>query len=558
MKTTKRLSIAAVLLAALLPFGLSAKSAKQKLSGTVINPASTAIGIITDAQTGEPIVGVPVTDGYSYTATDRNGVYQMTLADSARMVYYSLPRDYAVNLDEKTRRPAFYSSRPLSRDSVNRIDFQLTRLDAPEEEITLLMIGDPQCRYDADLMRYLNETLPDVSKTVTEGQYPNVYAFTLGDLTWDNVVMWPRVSKAMRSIEADGREIPVFNCVGNHDHDAAKDNDYDALHNYVRLLGPTDYSINRGQTHIVVMDDIYCTHKRKPTTWTYKGGFTPRQVEWLRQDLATVENPEETDVVLCVHIPFRDDTELFQREVMEMLSSFRNAHIMTGHTHYQQPWIHSDFTSASGAAVYEHIHGAACGAWWTCNSNTDGQPNGYNIYSFNDSGLQNWIAKSVGKPLDEQMRVWNGSQLFGDRYPMSWAAGGDGGSEKTKVRGDNRLDSCFVVELWNDDGPMSKADTLTRSTWEVDLVLADGRVLPMERLNHRIAMIPAAAYFFNEVERKGGNFFKPTRYVWYVKAPSGDPAEEQGWTVRARQTIPTSGAVNEYTCSVLTTDYDCF
>lgn len=547
--------------ALLLCFSVGAKTKSASINGTKIQPSATLVGLITDTSSGKPVCGVPVTDGYTFTLTDANGVYQLVADDSARLVYYSLPAAYAVTLDSVTNRPAFYA--PIRRDSgasFERHDFSLTPLPTPESEVTLVMIGDPQCRTDAEVMRLRNETLADLARTLADtAAYPGLYAFTLGDLTFDNVAMWPRVSSALSSPQLDnGRRLPMFNCVGNHDHDAAMTSDYDALHNYIDAFGPTDYSLDRGNIHIIVMDDIICTsRKRNNSTWQYIAGFTPRQLEWLRQDLANVPDKASKEVVFVCHIPFRGTTSGNQTEVLRMLAEFKDVHLMIGHTHYPHNIIHSTVKAASGRPVYEHIHGGACGAWWSCNSNTDGAPNGYSIYSFTPGGLRNWAAKSTGRPIADQMRVWNGSQVYGSTYPLTWHSGGVAGTNNVAIEGYPALDSCFVVELWADDGPSGK-ETGGTGNWNVELITASGQVLPMARIDTPIPNIPATAYFFNEMYKASKLWTHPSRHIWYVKAPGGDPAAEAGWTVRATQTIPYSGVSNVYESSELTTDYTIF
>ena len=43
--------------------------------------------------------------------------------------------------------------------------------------------------------------------------------------------------------------------------------------------------------------------------------------------------------------------------MLELLSEYAEAHLMIGHTHYNQNYIHS----VNGKTIYEHIQGAACG-----------------------------------------------------------------------------------------------------------------------------------------------------------------------------------------------------
>lgn len=79
-------------------------------------------------------------------------------------------------------------------------------------------------------------------------------------------------------------------------------------------------------------------------------------------------------VIFCAHMPFRggtsetDESHMNHAGVLDLLSEFAEAHIMIGHTHYQQKYIHT----RNGKKIFEHIHGAACGAWWTSTLCADG------------------------------------------------------------------------------------------------------------------------------------------------------------------------------------------
>ena len=63
------------------------------INGTSIESTNTLVGLITDSKTGKGIAGVPVTDGYSFTTTDANGVYQFKANRYCRNVYYTLPSE---------------------------------------------------------------------------------------------------------------------------------------------------------------------------------------------------------------------------------------------------------------------------------------------------------------------------------------------------------------------------------------------------------------------------------------------------------------------------------
>ena len=56
----------------------------MKLNGTRIDKKNNLFGLVKDSRTGKGIAGVPVTDGYTFTVTDRNGVYQFVTSSRER------------------------------------------------------------------------------------------------------------------------------------------------------------------------------------------------------------------------------------------------------------------------------------------------------------------------------------------------------------------------------------------------------------------------------------------------------------------------------------------
>lgn len=539
--------------------------------GLVINGTKTLIsnnlvGLVKDSRTGKGIAGVPVTDGYTFTVTDKNGVYQFVADEKCRNVYYTLPAEYKTALDPATKLPLFYSTAPIDLKRQNRNDFVLDPLDAPENDFTLVMIGDPQCKTDSDVHRFETETLPDLKKFMSEsqaeGKYLNAYAVTLGDLTFDNTVQWGPMHKALSGFSLEsGEYLPIYNCIGNHDHDASCKDDYTATQNYVDLFGPTDYSFNRGDVHVVVLDDVEVT-TTDGKHWKYADNISDRQLEWLRSDLALVKDKEKKMIVFCAHIQFRHSADKGSprmiknmAEALSYLTDFHEAHVMIGHTHYAQNYIHHDYVTKGGTPVYEHIHGAACGAWWTCNLNLAGAPNGYSIYEVSGNTMKNWFAKGTGESADFQMRVYDGNQIYGGadgkpagQYEYSWTEGGVG-PKGIKAEGSELLKGCFVASVWNSD----------EDNWKVELFQNGKKIGDLQRVPAKINDICVVSFFYNELGRATATWARSTpQYYWYIEAPGGDAAKVQNWEIRATQTIPGSGEVNEYKCSTLQTDYSGF
>lgn len=240
--------------------------------------------------------------------------------------------------------------------------------------------------------------------------------------------MMPPIALAMRESEIG---LKLFQVMGNHDNcmtptvtDESSNFDLAGRRNFEYKFGPCDYSFDRGNAHIVAMDDVLLTdEKHNPSD--YEGGFTDAQVEWLRQDLSLV--PKEKLVIFCVHIPLRNATSFNRETVRNLLKEFDNVHIMAGHTHYAQNYIDGD--------VYEHIHGAVCGAWWKSTINVDGTPNGYGVYDISGSKIENWYYKPTRLSKDFQIRMYRGeTDLRLGGYKFTYTASDE-----------------IVANIWNSD-----------------------------------------------------------------------------------------------------------
>ena len=301
------------------------------IQGTKIQKESTLVGVISDAQTGRGIPGIAVSDGTQIVQTDRHGVYQMRATDRARTVYYTTPAAYEMAVHEDGS-PAFFAYIDTTQ-AVNRHDFVLRKLPAPEEDFTLVVMADPQCMFDSDVERFRTETVPDVGKVAAKaiaGTGKRAYGIGLGDIVYDNLTIWEPMSKLFHAIPLEGGgTLPVYNVPGNHDHCNKVDTEYDAVANYIHYFGPTDYSFDRGKLHLVFMDNIIFLHKQPERpgkaymNCAYESGFTPEKLEWLRRDLSLVQDKEEKMVVLCTHAPFRGADKKGYKEVLGLLTQFK-------------------------------------------------------------------------------------------------------------------------------------------------------------------------------------------------------------------------------------------
>ncbi len=488
-----------------------------------IDKESDLYGIVTD-QSGNRLQGVVVSDGFSCTVTDENGAYQLQRNALAYGVMISLPEQYEVPL---------YNGLPQFRQLLDatrkRYDFVLTPLaGGVENEFTLFCIGDPQCQNATHVERFKAETAKDIAaQVVKEGK--SCYAITLGDVIWNNAksdytqAIMPLMRLAMQE-EKIG--LPVFQLMGNHDNKviAVKKADYTVKHdiaaqrNFEYALGPVNYSFNRGNVHIVAMDDIVF-----PNHDEYWLGFRDDQVEWLRQDLSFV--PKSKMIILCVHIPLRNSSAQNVQNVLSLLEGYAEVHIMSGHTHYAENYLYPN-------GIYEHVHGAACGAWWNSTINTDGTPNGYGLFRIKGATITNWQYKGTNMELNDQIRLYRGTTKYmetsNNQYQFYYKGEAD-----------------IVANIWNAD-----------KNWKVEVYENEsksGEMIPFEADNNRYDAW-ALGYHMGVLGKAAGSDYdrrsvthlyhytlqNPTATVRVVATdPFGNVYEQSNFTSGAVEDYPT-------------------
>jgi hypothetical protein len=345
---------------------------------------------------GKPVVGVVVSDGYNCVLTDEKGIYQMKRDPRALVVFYSTPEQYAV---KETGTVSSAASFFTSLSSDKRYNFNLQKLPAVENNFTLLCIGDPQVTSAADIDRYKAETLPDIKSLIDASAVP-CYGLVLGDTVGDQPNLFTQMRNATGSIS-----LPYFTTIGNHDKTGGSATAPRDATAYTAVFGPVNYSWNRGKVHFISLDDVLYTNNT-----TYEGGLEDFQIEWLRQDLSHVA--KDKMIIVYYHIPIRHTAAFKNRAAFfDLLKGFAKVHFMVGHTHYNE-----NFLITNPMSVYEHIHGAACGAWWKSTVNCDGAPNGYAVYDVRGAELTNWFYKPTKYDKDFQIRLHWGDTQFGGQY----------------------------------------------------------------------------------------------------------------------------------------------
>ena len=345
---------------------------------TNLERAATISGRVTSS--GNGIANVAISDGFSVVLTDRKGNYSLATDKNATNVFMSTPSGYEFKNDYNIARQ--YET----LGNRNQYDFELTRLTKNDSKHHFLIWADPQVKNKKDVKQMMETAVPDVQELIASlGPDALVHGVGVGDLVWDNHALFPDYNRAVAQMN-----IPFFQALGNHDMDYRMGGDETSDKTFKEIYGPTYYSFNRGKAHYVVLDDVrYLGEERN-----YDGYISEAQLAWLEKDLKLVDKNHL--LIICLHIPVhngvKNNTALYA-----LLEGYKNVHIMSGHTHYNV----NNITNG----IYEHNHGAVCGAWWTGPVCSDGTPRGYGVYEVDGNQLK-WYYKSTGHKKEHQLSVF--------------------------------------------------------------------------------------------------------------------------------------------------------
>ena len=420
--------------------------------------ALTREGYVYNSSTGSGIEGVSVTDGFSVVQTDAEGHYSLTLNPAAEFIYLTVPAEYEIPYNAKGY-PAFFKKIDSSLD----LDFSLSPI-IKQTDWTLLVATDVHANTShtgsgRNYNMLLNKVLPDM-KTAAVG-YSNLYSVLLGDtMTASSATEW---SEAYNTLAYSNSGARFFNIPGNHDWWDSSSATSPSIAQFTSLWGPTRWSFDRGDVHVVGMNNIRTSGHQMAedreldgTNNDYQAGFTDEEFSWLQADLEKV--PKSKFVVLCVHVPFGEGSNntktrtrhvYFHDETLALLSEFAGCRIFSGHSHVNARYHDPDYP-----AVHESIHVALMGnSSYHTQTCADGSPIGYQFYSFSGAALSNAVFKPVGHNAEDyQMRVYDGNASLSGSHFGEYGYKLEKGYLVANVFFFNRTaeESGIKIELWQD------------------------------------------------------------------------------------------------------------
>jgi len=346
---------------------------------------------------GKGVEEVMITDGVNIVKTDKKGSFKIETTSEQNFIYYSLPKNYNSPIIDGI--PVFYAL--LQKDKNEQtINFEIYKSDNSQTKHAFILWADPQVAEKSEF-ELLEKVKTDVKETIrTLSTQMPVHAISAGDLVFDKLDFFNDYKNVIKDLN-----IPFYQVIGNHDMDYNERSNELSDNTFTSEFGPSHFSYNVGNIHYVVLKDVFYYGY----TYRYIGYIDENQLAWLEKDLQSVK-PGAT-VVLSIHIPtiYGESKEpanynysmankvMNNKALFQILNPY-NTHILAGHSHTQ-------WNTVISSNLMEHVHAAACGAWWQGEVTTDGSPKGYTVYLVDGDSIS-WYFKGVNRDKSEQFKVY--------------------------------------------------------------------------------------------------------------------------------------------------------
>ncbi len=387
-----------------------------------IPQGATVYGVV-ETTDGEPVAGVVVTDGVDFTQTDANGVYGLGSSKTEGYVSICVPSGYEPETNGVL--PKIYQRTTLSSSVPENLSFTLKKVGS-QDNFKVVFMGDMHLANRTQDIAQFKKFTTDVTRYRAAHTGEKIYGITLGDMTWD--AFWKNgyeLDDYASTINSNLKDMVVYQCIGNHDHDPNNRLSYQSgINPLLTYISPAWYSFNIGKVHFVVLDNIDISPATSTDNTPYKQNFYGPQMQWLEKDLSYV--PSDMDVYIISHgsqwyvdsstannYVIRGETRDQVNRMIE-LTAGRSLHFVSGHLHQQHTILPTDGAMRGYShPVYEHNIPAICGDWWysgyytpgvpVC---TDGTPYGYAVFDFTGKDVK-WRYKGTDVDENVQFRTYD-------------------------------------------------------------------------------------------------------------------------------------------------------
>lgn len=213
-------------------------------------------GKVTEADTGNPVSGVMVTDGRNVVKTDENGQFTLKGYRKTRFITITTPSGYTCE--------NFYISASKDTEEYN---FVLTKDErTTAEDHSFIQISDTEIGENGvgDWINYLKQAVEDEEPA---------FLIHTGDICYE-----AGLKRHKTDMNTENMGVPVYYTIGNHDYVDGKYGE----ELYESIYGPVWYSFNVGNVHYVVTPF--------QTGADYRSGYSKNdRWKWLENDLANID-----------------------------------------------------------------------------------------------------------------------------------------------------------------------------------------------------------------------------------------------------------------------------
>lgn len=322
---------------------------QQTLDGTVFDDRNK--NSIRDS--GEPgMPGVTVSNGREVVTTDGQGRYELPVFDNMT-VFVTQPRGYQVPVDEDNVAQFFYHHLPEGSPELKYGGIAPTgalpdKVNFPLAKSGLTQSPEQHCAVGADVQTYDQEEVGFARSGVfadlaARTDYAGCGALFIGDVVGDDLSLYPQTRGLTSVLNGPARFLP-----GNHDLDFdALDGEHE-FDTFRAQFGPEYYSYDAGKAHVVALSNIQYPTRIPAKKSSYAYGLGERQLEWLRQDIASV--PKDRAIVIASHAPLHEFyysgsyAHAQIEEIYEILDG-REVVAVAGHTHMSENLRRGDLMS---------------------------------------------------------------------------------------------------------------------------------------------------------------------------------------------------------------------
>lgn len=373
--------------------------------------------------------GVPVSNGTDIVLTDEEGRYELQVSDHC-LIFVLKPKGYISPVNQKNQPQCWYVHIPEGSPQLQykgseptgplpkSLDFPMVRYDDPEN-FSFYAFGDPQPHSMTEI-GYFSKKIVDEAKQ-KEGI---AFGISLGDVVGNHLDLHPHYLDAIKDMG-----IPWYQVIGNHDRNYDCQTEEYANETFEMNFGPSDYAFRYGDTHFILLDDIYM--HLAPKSSPYKGGLGEYQFMFIENYLKLVNKGEL--VILCYHIPIAYKQDQFidshRRRLFKLLEG-HNVLGLSAHTHIQMQFFYGPDLGWTGEKPFhEYNVGTTNGDWYSGKIGPDGTPDatmrdgtppGYAIIHI-EGNKYRFDYKVAGKPDDYGMSVYSSKVVpykNGGKYPI--------------------------------------------------------------------------------------------------------------------------------------------